>query len=68
MVEADECAGCGHPKSVTTRLDSAGTYHATLLVCHACAAKDATSRAFLSRDDGTSGGDPAGLMVSVRRT
>lgn len=66
-VEADECPGCGHPKTVTTQLASAEAYTANLLVCHACAAKSAVSKAYLSHDDGTAGGDPAGLLISVQR-
>jgi hypothetical protein len=38
-VEAETCSGCGHPKAETFDPDSEGAFDASVLVCHACAAR-----------------------------
>lgn len=61
-VEADECPGCGQPRSESTSPEAEYGYRGEPLRCHACAAIEREARDF-AKD-----GDTAGLLVrAVRR-
>jgi hypothetical protein len=67
QLEADECPGCGHPRSQTTAPDAEGTFRASISRCWACNAAEHATSAFVGSSAGEKGGDPAGLLVAVNR-
>ena len=42
--QADVCAGCGHPHRESMDPENQGAYTASLVICHACAARDEKAR------------------------
>jgi hypothetical protein len=38
--EAENCAGCGFPKTETFDPDNEGAYRGVVVACHACAARE----------------------------
>lgn len=62
-LEADTCA-CGHRRSETTQPEAEGTFQATPVRCHACAAKERTARKFL---EGSNEAASDGLHFHVQK-
>lgn len=59
--QADQCGGCGHPLSVTTKKENQFAYGGEIVRCHACAAQTRIVRKYADQD----GSDQAGVMVRM---
>lgn len=62
--KASLCDGCGHPKHETFAPENDDKYTATVLVCHACAARDRKSHVL--SQTASSDAPPAGVMIAVQ--
>ena len=60
VYEADQCSGCGRPRSETTDPEMDGMYRATAMRCHGCAA---VAKASKNNDY-----EPEGLYFAVTPT
>jgi hypothetical protein len=62
-IAAENCPGCGQPKSESFDPANERAYDVTALVCHACAARTHRQASFEDAD-----GDLAGLYMTVTKT